>query len=115
MELERAAVEQLDRAALVALVLAQQARIGALEGQVAALTARVDELGACPDCGAALGGGAVVRRRQVLHIPPAPVEVIEHVARRRVCPQCGRSHTPPLALGAAVYGQQRLSTDTLAY
>jgi hypothetical protein len=58
---------------------------------------------------------AVVRRRQVLHIPPAPVEVSEHVARRRVCPQCGRAHTPPLALGAAVYGQQRLSTDTLAY
>ena len=167
MELERAALEQLDRAALVALVLAQQARIGLLEGQVAALTARVDELGgqppspppvaplppfvkparqakrakggrkrrgqgfgrrrlaptrvvehalaACPDCGAALGGGEVVRRRQVLHIPPAPVEVVDHVARRRVCPQCGRAHTPPLDLGGAAFGQQRLSAETLAY
>jgi hypothetical protein len=72
-------------------------------------------LAACPDCGAALGGGEVVRRRQVLHIPPAPVEVVEHVARRRVCPQCGRAHTPPLDLGGAVFGQQRLSADTLAF
>ncbi len=166
MMLERAALEQLDREALVALVLAQQARIGVLEGQVAALTARVDELGgrppspppapplppfvkpvrlkrakaarkrrargfgrrrmvptrvvehalaACPDCGAALGGGEVVRRRQVLHLPPAPVEVIEHVARRRVCPQCGRAHTPPLDLGGQVLGRQRVSVETLAY
>ena len=70
---------------------------------------------ACPDCGAALRGGEIVRRRQVLHIPPTPVEVIEHVARRRVCPQCGRRHTPPLDLDAQVFGQQRLSLDTLAY
>lgn len=166
MMLDRAALEQLDREALIALVLAQQARVAALEGQVAALAGRVDELGgrppsppppaplppfvkparsakargarkrrgqgfgrrrmvptrtvehalaACPDCGAGLSGGEAVRRRQVLHIPPAPVEVIEHVARRRVCPQCGRAHTPPLDLGDAVFGQQRLSSDTLAY
>jgi hypothetical protein len=167
MLLDRAALELLDREALLALVLAQQARVVALEGQVAALTARVDELGgspptptpapalppfvkparqakqgrgarkrrgqgfgrrrmaptrvvehalaACPDCGTALGGGEVVRRRQVLHLPPAPVEVVEHVARRRVCPGCGRAHTPPLDLGEAVFGQQRLSADTLAY
>jgi transposase len=167
MMLERAALEQLDREALIALVLAQQARITVLAGQVAALAARVDELGgrapspppaaplplfvkparaakahqgerkrrgqgcgrrrmaptrtvehalaACPDCGAALAGGEVVRRRQVLHIPPAPVEVVEHVARRRVCPGCGRAHTPPLDLGAEAFGQQRLSSDTLAY
>jgi len=164
---ERAALEQLDRAALVALVLAQQARIAALEGQVAALTARVDELGgsppapppapplppfvkparqarrargarkrrgqafgrrrmvptrtvehaleACPDCGTALGGGEVVRRRQVLHIPAAPVEVIEHVALRRVCPGCGHAHLPPLDLGEQVLDHQRVSVETLAY
>lgn len=167
MMLDRAALEQLDREALIALALAQQARVAALEGQVAALAARVDELGgrppsppptasplpplvkparparakgarkrrgqgfgrrrmvptrtvehalaACPDCGAALGGGEIVRRRQVLHIPPAPVEVIDHVARRRVCPQCGGARPPPLALGDGVFGQQRLSSDTLAY
>ena len=163
---DRAALEQLDRPALIALVLAQQARIAALAGQVATLTARVDELGgappspppapplpafvkparpkagkatrkrraqgfgrrrmtptrvvehavdACPGCGAALCGGEVVRRRQVLHIPPAPVEVIEHVVRRRVCPGCGRAHTPPLELGEQVFGQQRLSQATMAY
>lgn len=167
MMLERVALEQLDREALIALVLAQQARVGALEAQVAALTARVDELGgqppappsvpplpafvkpakgpgaakvarkrrgaafgrrrmtptrvvehavdACPDCGAALCGGTVVRRRQVLHIPQAPVEVIEHVVRRRVCPGCGHAHTPPLDLGAQAFGQQRLSQATMAY
>ncbi len=168
MMLERAALEQLDREALIALVLAQQARVVALAAQVAALTARVDELGgqppspppavpplppfvkparsakaakaarkrraqgfgrrrlvptrtvehalaACPDCGAALGGGEVVRRRQVLHIPQAPVEVIEHVALRRVCPGCGHAHTPPLDLGAAVLDHQRVSIETMAY
>jgi transposase len=168
MMLDRGALEQLDREALIALALAQQAQIAALGGQVAALAARVEELGgrppgpppaapplpafvkparpvkarqggrkrrgqgfgrrrmaptrtvehaldACPDCGAALAGGEAVRRRQVLHIPPAPVEVIEHVARRRVCPQCGRAHTPPLDLGDAAFGQQRVSADTLAY
>ena len=164
---DRAALEQLDRAGLVALVLAQQARIAVLEGQVATLAARVDDLGgappapppvpplppfvkparsakagkaarkrraqgfgrrrmvptrtvahaleSCPDCGAALCGGAVVRRRQVLHVPPAPVEVIEHVALRRVCPGCGRAHTPPLDLGAAVLDHQRVSIATMAY
>ena len=166
MMLDDAALEQLDREALLGLARAQQARIAALEAQVAVLAARVDELGgrppappgapplpafvtpararvakgarkrrgrgygrrrmaptrvvehalaACPDCGAALGGGEIVRRRQVLHIPPAPVEVIEHVARRRVCPGCGRAHTPPLDLGDAAFGQQRVSTDALAY
>ncbi|HET8629366.1 MAG TPA: IS66 family transposase zinc-finger binding domain-containing protein [Thermomicrobiales bacterium] len=126
--LERAALEQLDREALVEL---------ALEAQVAALAARVEELGgrppapppapappafvkpaaspkpgdrprqrrpqgfaprgeaptrvvehavaACPACGAALRWGEVVRRRQVLHVPPAPADVVEHVVPRRVC------------------------------
>ena len=48
MMLDRAALEQLDREALIALVLAQQARVAALEGQVAALAGRVDELGGRP-------------------------------------------------------------------
>jgi transposase len=166
-EWDRDALEQLDRAALIALVLAQQAQLAALAQQVAALTARVEELsgtppaappakplppfvkpsrpakpgggtrkkralnfarrrdtptrvvehvlGACPDCGAALAGGEVVRRRQVLHIPRAPVEVVEHVARRRVCPCCGRACTPPLDLGDQVLGRHRVSIETMAY
>ncbi|HEX5504306.1 MAG TPA: IS66 family transposase [Thermomicrobiales bacterium] len=72
-------------------------------------------VGTCPACGAALRGGAVVRRRQILHVPPAPVEVVEHVVRRRVCPRCGRAHTPPLDLGDQVLGRHRVSLETMAY
>ncbi|HEX5501565.1 MAG TPA: IS66 family transposase [Thermomicrobiales bacterium] len=165
--LDREGLDRLDRAALVALALAQQGRIAALEAQVAALAARVEELGGrppappaapappafvkpakparpadrprqrrslncarrretptrvvehavavCPDCGATLRGGEVVRRRQLLHVPPAPVEVVEHVVRRRVCPRCGRAHTPALDLGDEVLGRHRVSLETMAY
>ncbi|HEX5505442.1 MAG TPA: IS66 family transposase [Thermomicrobiales bacterium] len=167
MMLDREALERMERAALVALALAQQARLAALEAQVAVLTARVEELGGrppappapptppafvkpatppkpprrprqrrpvgfarrraaptrivehavdtCPACGAALRGGAVVRRRQILHIPPAHVEVIAHVVRRRVCPRCGRAHPPPLDLGDEVLGHHRVSLEPMAY
>jgi transposase len=165
--LDREALEQLDRAALIELVLAQQARIAALAQQVAGLAARVEELSgeppaappprplppfvtpprpakpakgprkqrqlnfarrrdtptrlvehvvdACPDCGTALSGGEVVRRRQVLHIPRVPVEVIEHVVRRRVCPCCDRPCTPAVDLGEQVLGHHRVSLETMAY
>jgi hypothetical protein len=56
----------------------------------------------------------VVRRRQVLHIPPVQVEVIEHVARRRICPGCNRAHTPPLDLSDEVLGHHRVSLATMA-
>jgi transposase len=165
--MDRDALEQLDRAALLALVLAQQARLVALETQLAALAARVEELSGeppapppprplppfvkparpakeptrprkrravsfarrrepptrvvehavetCPDCGTALGGGEVVRRRQVLHVPRVPVAVIAHVVRRRVCPCCARACTPALDLGDQVLGHHRVSVETLAY
>lgn len=48
MQLDRKALEHLDREALITLVLTQQARIAALEAQVAALTARVNELSSEP-------------------------------------------------------------------
>jgi transposase len=70
---------------------------------------------ACPGCGTALAGGEVVRRRQVLHIPRAPVEVIEHIVRRRTCPCCGRVCTPPLDLGDRVLGHHRVGLETMAY
>ena len=163
---DRDALEQLGRAALIALVLAQQARLAALEAQVATLTARVNELSGtppappvasqrppfakpahpprpakpprkrrplnfarqretptrvlehavavCPDCGTALSGGEIVRRRQVLHVPPVQVEVIEHVVRRRICRCCRRAHTPPLDLGDQVLGRHRVSVATMA-
>jgi transposase len=166
MQLDRRALEQLDREALITLVLTQQARIATLEGQVVALTARVNELSgeppappapppppfvkpprpakppkgprkrravgfarrrdtptrviehvvdACPDCGTPLSGGEVVRRRQVLHVPRVPVEVIEHVVRRRVCPCCARPCTPAVDLGDQVLGRHRVSRETMAY
>jgi hypothetical protein len=166
-ELDRDALERLDRAALIGLVLAQQAQLAGLARQVAALTARVEELSGeppappaprplppfvkparpakepkrprkrravnfarrrdvptrvvehaldtCPGCGAALAGGEVVRRRQVLHIPRVPAEVIEHVVRRRVCPCCARACVPPLDLGDQVLGRHRVSMETMAY
>ena len=72
-------------------------------------------LDACPACGTALSGGEVVRRRQVLQLPRVPVEVIEHVVRRRVCPCCARASTPPLALDDQVLGHHRVSMETMAY
>ena len=35
------------------------------------------------------GRGRVVGRRQVIELPMAPVEVVEHVVRERRCPGCG--------------------------
>lgn len=48
MLVDREALEQLDRAALMTLVLTQQTRITALEAQVATLTARVNDLSGEP-------------------------------------------------------------------
>jgi transposase len=35
--------------------------------------------------------------------------------RRRVCPGCGRAHTPPLDLGDQALGRHRVSLETMAY
>jgi DNA repair exonuclease SbcCD ATPase subunit len=44
----------------------------------------------CPVCANALGGISVVRRRQVIELPPSPpVEVTEHVVYHGWCSQCG--------------------------
>jgi transposase len=43
----------------------------------------------CGGCGAALTGGRLVGRRQVIEVPPVRTEVIEHQARERRCRCCG--------------------------
>lgn len=62
----------------------------------------------CPDCGTRLVGGWVQRTRQVIELPVAPVEVIEHQFLARVCPICRKRHVPKVALEGVVVGKQRL-------
>jgi transposase len=56
----------------------------------------------------------VQRTREVIEIPVAPVEVIEHVFIARVCPVCRRRHVPKVALEGAVTGQQRLGVNLVS-
>ncbi|HUS16508.1 MAG TPA: IS66 family transposase [Chloroflexia bacterium] len=74
----------------------------------------VHALAHCPDCHGALVGGALQRRREVLELTPAPVEVIEHVYLARRCPQCGRRCLPPPELDAVVVGRQRLGVGLVS-
>jgi transposase len=68
----------------------------------------------CPDCGAALAGGWVKRRREVIELVPAPVEVIEHVVVARRCSGCGRVVVPRVDLQANVSGHQRLGAGLVS-
>jgi transposase len=70
--------------------------------------------GRCPDCGTALRGGWLHRRREVLELPIAPVEVVEHQVLARHCGGCGRRVLPSAAalapaVGVAV-GRMRLGS-----
>jgi hypothetical protein len=70
----------------------------------------------CRHCGCTLGGGSVKRSRQVLHIPLAPVEVIEHRFIERRCPLCNAREVPGAeVLHGEVIGQHRVSAQTMAY
>ena len=46
----------------------------------------VHALESCPECGTGLTGGWVQRTGEVIDVPPAPVEVTEHVLVARMCP-----------------------------
>lgn len=63
---------------------------------------------ACPDCGTALCGGWVVRRRELIELPVAPVTVTEHLIVARTCPRCRRRVLPHAPLLGLVSGKQRL-------
>ena len=69
----------------------------------------------CPDCGGALGGVHVGRRRQVVDLPlPPPVEIIEHRVQRGWCAGCGTWREAELDLGSQVLGQGRLGVGIAA-
>ena len=60
----------------------------------------------CPDCHTPLVGGWVQRTREVIEIPIAPVEVIEHQYIARTCPLCGKRCVPPVELAGVVAGKR---------
>ena len=62
----------------------------------------------CPDCAYALAGSAVARRREVIEIPPLPVEVVEHHILKRYCPVCRAWKTPRVSFAGLTLGQGRL-------
>jgi transposase len=49
----------------------------------------VHALDRCPHCATVLRRGRVVGRRQIIDLPVAAVEVVEHVVLERRCPGCG--------------------------
>jgi hypothetical protein len=71
-------------------------------------------LDACPGCGTRLQGGWVQRRREVIELPVAPAETVEHVFVQRQCPCCGRRCLPVAALAGVVVGQQRLGVGLVS-
>jgi transposase len=68
----------------------------------------------CPTCGIRLLGGSVKRRREVVEVQPAPVQVIEHRYVERRCPGCGRRWVPKVALDGAVVDHQRLGVGLVS-
>ena len=70
----------------------------------------------CGGCGAALGGGRLVGRRQVVEVPPVRAAVVEHQARERRCRCCGwvgRGQVPDL--GAQAGPHRRLGWSVAAW
>lgn len=61
----------------------------------------------CPDCNYILRGATVARRREVIELPAAPVEVIEHQILKRFCPHCAEYKTPHVSFEGDVLGQSR--------
>ena len=60
----------------------------------------------CPECQTPLVGGWVQRTREVIEIPIAPVEVIDHQYIARECPLCEKRWIPPVDLAGVVAGKR---------
>ena len=63
---------------------------------------------ACPDCGYVLRGEAIARRREVLELPTAGIEVVEHQMLTRRCPVCCVPKTPRVSFAGVTLGQSRI-------
>jgi len=68
----------------------------------------------CPNCRLPLTGGTVVRTREVIELPPAPVVVTEHVYLERRCPRCGGCWSAGPGLDGAVVGSGRFGVELLS-
>jgi transposase len=62
----------------------------------------------CPDCGYALRGEAIKRRREVIEVPAVGYEVVEHQLVKRHCPACQAWKTPTVAFDGMTLGQSRI-------
>jgi len=62
----------------------------------------------CPDCGYALRGEAIKRRREVIELPAVGYEVVEHQLIKRHCPACQAWKTPPVSFAGITLGQSRI-------
>jgi transposase len=70
----------------------------------------------CPGCGEQLAGGWIVRRVQMIDLPPRPsLEVTEHRILRRQCQRCGKRVLPaPVGLAAGRVGRCRFGPRLIA-
>ena len=68
----------------------------------------------CHECGTILAGGWVHRRREVVEVPLAPAEVIEHVFVARMCALCRKRRLPHSPLQGQVVGRRRFGINLLS-
>ncbi len=68
----------------------------------------------CHECGTALAGGWVHRRREVIEIPLSPAEVVEHVFVARMCALCRKRRLPDSPLRGQVVGRRRFGVNLMS-
>lgn len=69
----------------------------------------------CPDCGRKLSGGWVHRRRQVIEVVPAPVQITEHRFIARYCGVCRKCMVPSVDLSKQVLGKHRVGIGLMSW